>query len=313
MAIKALFLSGKHDVTTDSLYQWDYGQKLEIEAVDLGTEEVEVHFACPNMSEAIVRPCYLTDGIGVVTIPDDCLEQSSPITAWVYEIAGTQGRTRKIIKIPVIARTRPCVGRDIPTEISDKYTELITDVNEVLGDLKNGNVVVKKATEAVSATSATTAGNASSANYATTAGSANTATKALKDADGIALKDVIHCPVDGYALYDFGNDSEETSIKGGLVAFTIKRENDNGDSDIRLLTEVGGLDYTTNYSATFYDEVTGGKDSGIYPMRLAFTHESMGTYNVKVQSLKNGAWYDQSRAYYPVDIYYKHLIVYPVG
>lgn len=169
MAIKALFLSGNQEVLTDSLYQWDYGQELEIEAVDLGSGEVEIHFACQNMTEAIVRPCYLTDGIGVVTIPDDCLEQSSLITAWVYEIAGTQGRTRKVVKIPVISRTRPHIGRDIPTEICDRYTELITEVNTAIGDLKNGNIVVKNATTAETANSATTAGNASTANYAVSA------------------------------------------------------------------------------------------------------------------------------------------------
>ena len=309
MAIKALFQSGNVEALTDSLYQWDYGQELEIEAVDLGTQEIEVHFACPNMTEAIVKPCYLASGIGVVTIPDDCLERSSTITAWIYEIVGTQGRTRKVVKIPVIARTRPSVGHDIPTEICDRYTELINDVNEALGDLENGNIVVKKATTAESANSATTAGNASTANYAVSAGSAN---KAFKDADGIALKDVMHCSVDGYKWYDTGIDSEETSIVGGLVAFTIKRS-ENGGSDIRLLTEVGGRSYTTNYSATFYDEVTGGKNPGIYPMRLVFTHKSVGRFNVKVQALVNGAWYDQSYAFYPVDIYYKHLTEYPVG
>lgn len=178
MAIKALFLSGKNETLTDSLYQWDYGQELEIEATDLGTQEVEVHFACPSMSEALVRLCYLTDGIGAVVVPDDCLEQSSTITAWIYEIVGTQGRTRKVITIPVIARTRPSVGRDIPTEISDRYTELITQVNEVLGDLKSGKVVVKSATTAVTATSATTAGNASTANYAVSAASADHAATA---------------------------------------------------------------------------------------------------------------------------------------
>ena len=172
MAIKALFLSGNHEVLTDSLYQWDYGQELEIESVDLGSGEVEIHFACQNMTEAIVRPCYLTNGIGVVTVPDDCLEQSSLITAWVYEIAGTQGRTRKVVRIPVTARTRPHIGRDIPTEICDKYTELITDINTALGDLKNGDIVVKSALSAGTANSATTAGNASTANYAVSAASA---------------------------------------------------------------------------------------------------------------------------------------------
>lgn len=306
MAIKALFQSGNVEALTDSLYQWDYGQELEIEAVDLGTQEIEVHFACPNMTEAIVKPCYLAAGIGTVSIPDDCLEQSSTITAWIYEIVGTQGRTRKVVKIPVIARTRPSVGHDIPTEICDRYTELITAVNKALAELQSGDIVVKKATEAVTATTATSAGNASSASYAVSAGSAN---KATNDIDGIALKDIVHCPVDGYSLYENDIDSEETSISGGLVAFKITR---NGGSDTRLITEVGGKSYTTNYSATFYDTVE-GKTSGTYPMRLAFIHKNMGRYNVKVQALIDGAWYDQTYAVYPAQIYYKHLIAYPVG
>lgn len=310
MAIKATFLTGKNETQTDSLYQWDYGQVLEIESAVLSSNTVEVHFACSNMSEAIVRLCtFSDDGVVTVAIPDDCLEQTSLITAWIYEIAGTQGRTSKVIRIPIIARTRPSVGRDIPTDISNQYTELITEVNEVIDDLKSGKIEVQSAITAKTANSATTAGNASSANYAVSAGSANTATKALKDADGIDLKNVLHCPAAGYAWYDNGIESEETSIKGGLVAFKITRDN---ESDIRLITEVGGTQ-ATNYSATFYDEVTGGKNPGIYPLRLVFTHKSMGNFNIKVQALVGGAWYDKSYAEYPVGIYYKHLIDYPMG
>ena len=306
MAIKATFLTGKNETETDSLYQWDYGQVLEIESAVLSSNTVEVHFACRNMSEAIVRVCTFSgDGIVTVAIPDDCLEQSSTITAWIYEIAGTQGRTSKVIRIPVIARTRPSVGRDIPNEIGDRYTELITEVNEALGDLKNGNVVVKSAITAESANSAITAGNASSASYAVSAGSAS---KATNDAEGIALKNIVHCPVDGYSLYETDIDSEETSISGGLVAFKIKRSD---GSDTRLITEVGGK-YTTNCSATFYDLVE-GKDSGIHPMRLVFTHKNLGRFNVTAQALIGGAWHDQTYASYPTEIYYKHLIAYPVG
>ena len=300
MAIKAKILSGQNTTTVDELYQWDYGQVLEIESIDLGNMIGEVHFACPSMSEAIVVSCNFTEGLGSVTIPDECLEQSSTINAWIYEIDGTQGRTRKVITIPVTPRMRPSVSRDIPTEISDRYTQLITEVNEAINKLENGQTIVKKAETATKADSAITAGNASTSNYAITAGTAN------KDADGIALKDVVHAHVDGYKLYN----AEETSIKGGLVAFKIKR---GEDSDVRLITEVGGLNYTENYSATFYDEVTGGKDPGIYPMRFVFTHKSMGMFKVMVQALVNGAWHDKSYAEYPASIYYNHLIEYPVG
>lgn len=179
MAIKALFPTGQDAITVSGLYQWDYGQVLEIESVDMGSEIVEVHFACTSMTEAIVRSCNFSNGVGKVTIPDDCLEQSTPITAWIYEIEGTQGKTRKVITLPVIARTRPSIARDIPAEISNRYTELITEVNEAVDALENGNVTVKQAQNATAADSAKTAGNASTANYATNSGSATTVNKYL--------------------------------------------------------------------------------------------------------------------------------------
>ena len=49
MAIKAVFKSGEKAVTVPGLYQWDYGQVLEIESVELPAANVEVHFSCDNI------------------------------------------------------------------------------------------------------------------------------------------------------------------------------------------------------------------------------------------------------------------------
>lgn len=169
MSLKVTFPAGSNSETVRGLYQWDYGQVLEIESADIGSEIVEVHFACSNMSEAIVRSCAFSDGVGNVTIPDACLEQSTPVTAWIYQISGTQGHTSKTIILPITARTRPSVSRDIPIEVSDRYTELITEVNEAVEALENGSVTVAKATDATNANYAASAGNAATANFATTA------------------------------------------------------------------------------------------------------------------------------------------------
>ena len=171
MSLKVTFPVGSNAETVRGLYQWDYGQILEIESADIGSEIVEVHFACSNMNEAIVRPCTFTNGVGSTTIPDACLEQSTPITAWVYRINGTQGHTLKTITLPITARTRPSVNRDIPAEVSDKYTELITEVNEAVEALENGSVTVAKATDATNANFAGSAGNAATANHALSAAS----------------------------------------------------------------------------------------------------------------------------------------------
>ena len=173
MAIKVTFPTGVNAANISGLYQWDYGQELEIESADLGYKIVEIHFSSAFMSEAWVRPCAFTNGVGTVTIPDACLEQASEITAWIYEIDGTCGRTTKIINIQVNPRTRPSVCRDIPQEVCDKYTELITEVNETINGLETGAVVAGQAMNSQKADFASSAGNAQSASYATTAESAN--------------------------------------------------------------------------------------------------------------------------------------------
>ena len=192
MTIKATFLKGANTITVNGLYQWDYGRVLEIECEDIGSEIAEVHFACHNMSVAVVRSCTFADGVGSVKIPDTCLEQTTPITAWIYRINGTEGHTFKTINLPVIARTRPAMGKDIPQEISNKYTELLTEVNEAVDALENGNVTAKRATNAENADYATTAGNASSAGYATSAGSANTAGRAETAGSATTINKYLH-------------------------------------------------------------------------------------------------------------------------
>ena len=130
MAIKVVFASGEHSVSVQGLYQWDYGQTLEIECAEIGYEIMEVHFACPNMTEALPRPCTFTNGVGTVPIPDQCLEQNNPITAWICRVDETQSHTVKTITLPLTKRTRPARTHDVPTELVDKYEELLVEVQE---------------------------------------------------------------------------------------------------------------------------------------------------------------------------------------
>ena len=178
MAIKVSFNAGDHTAAIGGLYQWDYGQVLEIECLELGTELMEVHFACPGMSEAIVRSCQFVDGIGTVNIPDQCLEQTGNITAWIYSISATQGHTLKTITMPITGRIRPSALRDVPPEYINKYSEAIQEINEAVNAIEHGEVTAAKALSANTASSADTAKNAENATYATSAGSASTAGKA---------------------------------------------------------------------------------------------------------------------------------------
>lgn len=165
MNIKAIFPEGVTALTVTGLHQWDYGRKLEIQAADLpGT--VEVHFACPGMTEAEVRVCANMGGVVEAVIPDQCLEQTSPISVWVFVIDGSEGLTVKSVTMYVTARARPQLSPTVPTEFYDKYTEVITEMNRLLASLNTGEYKVQNAFSADYATAAGTAGRATEAIFA---------------------------------------------------------------------------------------------------------------------------------------------------
>ena len=187
MNVKAVFPEGMNEIFVNGLHQWDYGQQLQIEAADLPAM-VEVHFSCPTMTEAIVRTCSVNTGSGTatVTIPDICLEQTAPITAWVYQIGGTSGATIKIIKMIVTPRPRPANSKDVEVIESNKYTELLSAVTSQVASLKAGNVTVKKALSANTATTSETATRASLADLATKATTADVASRVDFASDDIS-------------------------------------------------------------------------------------------------------------------------------
>lgn len=131
MNIKAIIPAGITEITVNGLHQWDYGRKLEIHSSS-SAALIEVHFACVGMNEAVVRSCSVINGVATAAIPDRCLEQTAPITAWVYELDGDSGATTVKINLNVEPRTRPCPSQEIPEGISDKYTEAIQAMNEAV-------------------------------------------------------------------------------------------------------------------------------------------------------------------------------------
>ena len=190
MALKAIIPPGQTEITVNGLHQWDYGRKLEIHSTDL-PPLVEVHFSCTGMETAVVRACSVIDGVAEVAIPDRCLEQSAPILAWIYKIDGTAGATTKTIILPVIARTRPQATASAPEAYTDKYTEAVTAMNELVKDVENavkdtaaevleevkgslslGEISVKRADNAGFADVADEADTAQTARYADEAGHA---------------------------------------------------------------------------------------------------------------------------------------------
>lgn len=194
MSLKAFIPSGQTALTVNGLHQWDYGQKLEIHDDDLPTL-IEVHFACVGMTEAVVRSCNVVQGVAEAAIPDQCLEQTAPITAYIYEVGEDSGATTKVLVLTVSPRPRPQIAGTLTPAITDKYTELIAAVNEQVAALKAGNVTVSSALTAKSATWADEAQlahgaeHADEADRALEAQTAKTATKA-KEAEEAAQADI---------------------------------------------------------------------------------------------------------------------------
>lgn len=132
--ITATIPSGMTATTAAGLTQWDYGRKLEVTSTVLTKfEMVEVHFAYAGATTAIVHYGTVANGKLTVAIPDACLQQSSPIIAWVFVPTDDDGRTILTVTMPVTSRTRPADTVATPPEsYTSKYTELITAVNSMI-------------------------------------------------------------------------------------------------------------------------------------------------------------------------------------
>lgn len=245
MSIKATFPAGVTDITVNGLHQWDYGQKLEIQADDLPAV-VEVHFAYAGARDAVVRVCEVVDGVTEATIPDQCLEQTSPVLAWIYVIDGAAGATAKTVVLPIIARTQPQPSATVPEEYTDRYTELITAVNAMMGsiqeelenaadtveariteDIADGTLVVPKASRAEEADFAGYAASAGNANTATEASHAETATTATTADTAAEATHAASADADGD-----GNDIPSTYLCKQEAPHRMKRINVGADDPL---------------------------------------------------------------------------------
>lgn len=114
------------------LWQYDYGQALRIQGLELPTA-VEIHFSLQEKGgEAVTRVGTTKDGVTDVTIPDTMLENNGSavdyfIYAFIYIIDATSGQTEYKISMQVKARPKP-EGFDRP-EDAELFREAIAAVN----------------------------------------------------------------------------------------------------------------------------------------------------------------------------------------
>ena len=131
--IIAEFKDGYDYASAYGLWQWDYGQVLRIQGLDLPTA-VEIHFSLTETGgEAVTRVGTTKDGVTDVVIPDSMLENNGItrnyyIYVFVYLADETSGETTKKITLQVKARPKP-EAFDAPGD-DELFREAIAAVNE---------------------------------------------------------------------------------------------------------------------------------------------------------------------------------------
>lgn len=83
MLIAEFSHKGEEIEIENELWQYDYGQRIQIKGLDL-PETFEVHFAWKDSEKAKVVIGSTVNGISTVDIPNVALEQRRTITAYIY-------------------------------------------------------------------------------------------------------------------------------------------------------------------------------------------------------------------------------------
>ena len=104
--IRATFFAVGKKITTDSLYQWDTNQTLEITGSNLTTAPT-IHFGNKAHDDALVVQSEIVDGVIRVTIPNTMVAEPYPVYAFLVILDGEVANTKQVFEIPVIPRPRP--------------------------------------------------------------------------------------------------------------------------------------------------------------------------------------------------------------
>ena len=132
--VTAVFRDGATSCRAPGLWQWDYGQILQITGVEL-PRAVEVHFS--RGDDAGTRMGVTEDGICSVAIPDIYLQEADPIDVYVYLHTGDDdGETEYHIILPIRGRTKPVDYDPEDPEISAAYQALVDATQLLQGDIE---------------------------------------------------------------------------------------------------------------------------------------------------------------------------------
>ena len=153
----ACFKEGSRTAEVKDIWQWDYGQILRIQGLNLPTA-VEIHFSLDEHGGEAARRIGVTkDGVTDVPIPDSMVENESAygdsyyFFAYIYLTDETSGNTEYKIRAKVSTRSKP---EGYLSGGNDTFAAILKTVNEIADDkvtrpliAKVGQVLSVKATD----------------------------------------------------------------------------------------------------------------------------------------------------------------------
>ena len=153
----ARFKEGSRTAEVKDIWQWDYGQILRIQGLNLPSA-VEIHFSLDEHGGEAVRRIGMTkDGVTDVPIPDLMVENESAygdsyyFFAYIYLTDETSGNTEYKIRAKVSTRSRPegfvSGGNDTFAEILKTVNEIAEDKVDIPASAKVGQLLSVKATD----------------------------------------------------------------------------------------------------------------------------------------------------------------------
>ena len=133
----ACFKEGSRTAEVKDIWQWDYGQILRIQGLNLPTA-VEIHFSLDEHGGEAVRRIGVTkDGVTDAPIPDSMVENESAygdsyyFFAYIYLTDETSGNTEYKIRAKVSTRSKP---EGYVSGGNDTFAEILKTVNEIAED-----------------------------------------------------------------------------------------------------------------------------------------------------------------------------------
>ena len=92
----ANFARKDEEIELEGLWQYDYGQKLQINGLNL-PGIFEVHFFWQGLENAKIMTGHTENGISSVDIPNEALTQKRAITAYIYLPSAEEGETTNTV------------------------------------------------------------------------------------------------------------------------------------------------------------------------------------------------------------------------